>query len=113
MKYKKRIVIDIDGTICDEMPVFEKSISLPKKGSVNFIKKLFNEKYFIILYTSRGWNEYNITKYWLDKYDIKYHILLCGKPIYDIWIDDKAINFYSWDKVGKNIVFKKNKQRKK
>ena len=94
-----RIVIDMDGTICEEKPTFEKSLAQPKKGASNFIHSLKHRGHFIIIYTARGWAEYEMTYKWLKNYSIPFDVLLMGKPIYDVWIDDKAIEFVSWDKV--------------
>ena len=39
---------------------------------------------------------------WLKRYGIKYHQLIMGKPIGDIWIDDRAFQFEdNWDVIGK------------
>lgn len=99
MKLKK-IVIDIDNTICEEKTTFERCLAKPIHGSISTINQLFDSGHQIIFYTARGWAEYNMTKDWLDKHGFKYHILMCGKPIYDIWIDDRAIQFTSWNKIN-------------
>jgi len=97
----KRIVIDIDGTICEEGPSSERIFAAPKPDAVKSIKKLHSEGNFIILYTARCWSEYRITKSWMDEHDVPYDILLCGKPIYDLWIDDRAMKFNSWKDIVK------------
>lgn len=98
MNRKKTIVIDMDGTICSEEKTFEKSLASPKKNSIKNINKL-HKNFFIIIFTARGWAEYNITKEWLERNKIKFDILMCGKPIYDHWIDDRALNFEDWDEI--------------
>jgi len=101
LKPPKRIVIDLDGTICQELPTFDRSLAKPKPGAVETINKLHDAGWFIIIYTGRGWAEYKMTKYWLDAAGIKYDVLLCAKPIYDIWLDDRAICFEKWE----NLTF--------
>ena len=98
----KIIVIDIDGTICEEVPTFQKSIAKIKRNAVKNINKLYKDN-TIILYTARGWAEYKMTESWLKTNKVNYHLLMCGKPIYDIWIDDKAIQFQDWDKLLKKL----------
>ena len=98
----KRILIELDGTICDERPTFEKCLSKPIKKSKKTINKLYQDN-FIIIYTARSWNEYKMTKQWLKKHKIKHHLLMCGKPVYDIWIDDRAIMFDEWKNISKKI----------
>jgi len=100
----KKIVIDIDGTICEEKPTFEKCLAKIKPGAKEFIKKLKLDGNFIILYTARSWSEYNMTKDWLSKNNISYDLLMCGKPTYDIWIDDRAIKFLNWDSLKTDLL---------
>jgi len=94
----KIIIIDIDGTICDEVPTFQKSMAKAKPNAVKNINKLYKYN-TIVLYTARSWAEYKMTESWLKTNKIKYNLLICGKPIYDIWIDDRAIQFENWDKI--------------
>ena len=103
---KQTIIIDMDGTICSEEKTFEKSLAQPNLNAVANINKLF-ESYFIIIYTARGWLEFNITKKWLDDHNIKFDLLMCGKPIYDFWIDDRAIRFEGWEQINKQLNLKK------
>jgi len=88
MKY----CIDMDGVICDEMPTFERALAKPHLDFIETMQKLKKAGNFITIYTSRGWVEYKMTKDWLDKYEVPYDVLLLGKPIYDVWIDDRAVN---------------------
>lgn len=85
-----RIVFDLDGTLCEERPTFEKSMALPLPGMKEFVNLRKDIGDFIIIYTSRSWNEYAMTKKWLDDNGFKYDLLMCGKPVYDEWYDDKA-----------------------
>ena len=38
-------------------------------------------------------NGLKLTKYQLNKWKLKYHKLIMGKPSYDIFIDDKNLSF--------------------
>ena len=98
-----RIVIDIDGTICEEMSTFERALAKPKKGAIISVRKLKNQGHFIILYTARGWAEYEMTHFWLTNCGIPFDVLLMGKPIYDIWIDDRALEFTNWDDINERL----------
>lgn len=103
MKHKSQtIVIDMDGTICTEEKTFEKSLAKPQQDSINYVNALYS-KYNIIIYTARSWSERKMTEQWLQTHNIKYDTLMCGKPIYDYWIDDRAIGFTSWKEVAKKI----------
>tara|TARA_R100000008_G_C3546107_1_gene147650 strand:- start:516 stop:830 length:315 start_codon:yes stop_codon:yes gene_type:complete len=95
-----RYCFDIDGTICSTNCHYEKA--KPYKEVINKINSLYNSDEYIILYTSRGtgsgidWKEF--TKKQLKHWGVKYHELLLGKPQYDIFVDDRAINNEEWYK---------------
>jgi histidinol phosphatase-like enzyme len=92
----KKYVFDLDGTICNEMPTFEKSLAIPDKDVVDKVNELYYAGNFITIYTARGWAEYNMTKKWLETNNVNHNLLICGKPIYDVWVDDKACNIKDW-----------------
>lgn len=99
MKY----VIDIDGTVAEELPTFQRCLAKPLPGAVESINKLYDNGHKIIFYSARSWNEYEATEDWLKRYGFKYHQLILGKPAGDFWIDDRAIKFTGWEKVNKEI----------
>ena len=94
----KIIAIDIDGTLCTEERTFERPLAKPLPYAKEALELLKSNGNTIILWTSRGWEQYKITKAWLDKHGFMYDILLMGKPIVDIIIDDRARRFVGWDK---------------
>ena len=87
-----KIVFDIDGTLCEELPTFEKSLARPIDKMINLINECYRSGQFIILYTARSWSEYKMTEMWLKQNGVLYSLLLCGKPTYDLWVDDRSIN---------------------
>lgn len=98
MRISKVIFIDIDGTICTEEKTFERPLAKPLPKAKEKVNELFKQGHTIILWTSRGWEQYNVTKHWLDAHGFKYHQLFMGKPIASIFIDDRAVKFEGWDK---------------
>jgi uncharacterized HAD superfamily protein len=103
-----QIIIDLDGTICTEEKTFSRSLSKPLEGAIESINQLHNEGHTIIIYSARSWQEYEMTSHWLSLHKVKYDQLVMGKPIGDIWIDDRAIEFTDWADVKKKIgIFKK------
>jgi predicted phosphatase len=47
---------------------------------------------------------------WLKINNVKYHQLMMGKPIGDLWIDDRALNFNNnWEQIAEVINSKKKK----
>jgi hypothetical protein len=88
-------IIDIDNTICKtNASLYEGSRPYPEK--IKKINQLYGDGHKIIYWTARGsssgldWSE--LTKKQLKSWGCKYHELRLGKPSYDIWVDDKAIN---------------------
>ena len=98
-----QIIIDIDGTICTEERTYSRSMAKPLTNAVNSVNNLYDRGHTVILYSARAWVEYEMTIDWLKKNGFKYHQLILGKPIGDIWIDDRAITFNGWDKI-KNLL---------
>lgn len=101
---KRIICFDLDNVIClTKNNNYNKSI--PYKKKINFINKLYEKNYYIKIFTSRfmGRNKesikkakkqgYNFTKKQLNKWGLKYHKLIFGKPSYDLFVDDKAVFF--------------------
>lgn len=95
-----KIIIDLDGVICSEEKTFERSLSKPLPNASNIINQLYDNGHDIIIYTGRSWSEEKMTKNWLSINNIKYHSLIMGKIIGDVWIDDRAIHFENWDKIS-------------
>lgn len=91
MKY----IIDIDGTIChDSHGDYVHAVPFAKR--IQHFNKLYDQGNEIHYWTARGsrsgkdWSE--LTRKQLEIWGVKYHSLQLGKPVYDIWIDDKAQN---------------------
>ena len=103
-----KLIIDLDGTICEEKNFFEKSSAKVNINAKKIIDKLKLEGNTIIIYSARPWNQYEMTKKWLFKNKIKFDQLLLGKPIGDYWIDDRAIKYTDWKKIYAKL--KKNKK---
>lgn len=97
----------MDGTICTEMRQFSRCLAVPKDGAIETVNKLYDAGNIIIIYSSRTWVEYEMTVDWLRKYGVKYHQLFMGKPIGDVWIDDRAITCKdNWDEIASKLLKK-------
>lgn len=104
-----QIIIDLDGTICTEEKTYSRSLAKPKEGAAAAINNLYAEGHTILIYSARTWMEFEMTSDWLKKHKIKYHQLILGKPVGDIWIDDRAIQFDNWKTVSEKLKRKKKK----
>ena len=99
----KRIIVDVDETLCY---VINRDFAnaIPIKEVIEKVNEYYDNGYEIIISTARGQNScktpkemqdkyYDVTKKWLDKAGVKYHKLEIGyKQNADLYVDDKAIN---------------------
>ncbi len=92
------IYVDIDDTICyynDINASLNYNNAIPYFDRIEKINKLYNEGNTIVYWTARGTKTgidwYNITLKQLNKWGCKYNELKMGKPVYDLFIDDKNI----------------------
>lgn len=79
----KNFLIDIDGTICDDVPNEEPermSIVEPYPDALEICNKWYDEGHVITFFTSRTEEHREITEEWLKRHGFKYHGLLVGKP---------------------------------
>jgi len=91
----KIIYVDIDGTICTNTNG-KYEHAKPIRNNIERINELFDEENTIIYWTARGsktgldWLD--LTKQQLKEWGVKHHEVKLGKPHYDLFICDKAIN---------------------
>jgi len=79
----KNYLIDIDGTICDDIPNEEPermATCAVYPDALEIINKWYDEGHIITFFTSRTEEHRSITEEWLKKHRFKYHGMLMGKP---------------------------------
>lgn len=79
----KNYLIDIDGTICDDIPNEEPERMLTAQVYPDALKTLnnwYDQGHIICFFTSRTEEHRGYTETWLKKHGFKYHSLLMGKP---------------------------------
>jgi uncharacterized HAD superfamily protein len=79
----KNYLIDIDGTICDDIPNEEPERMVDAQlypDALEILNKWFDEGHIITFFTSRVEEHRQVTEQWLNKHGFKYHGLLMGKP---------------------------------
>ena len=93
----KVFLIDIDGTICDDIPNEDSHLyhsAKPFPDALRIINKWYNEGDIITFFTARESKDREVTEKWLEKNGFKYHGLVMDKPrikegqTYH-WIDNK------------------------
>jgi len=79
----KNYLIDIDGTITDDVPNEEPermSTCMPYLDALEILNKWYEEGHIITFFTSRTEEHRIITEEWLNRHGFKYHGMLMGKP---------------------------------
>ena len=79
----KNYLIDIDGTICDDIPNEEPERMATAKiypDALETLNKWYDEGHLICFFTSRVEAHREVTEQWLKSNGFKYHSLLMGKP---------------------------------
>jgi hypothetical protein len=88
--------VDIDETICIYEGDRNYPDAIPIRENIKKINNLYDEGHTIVYWTARGsvtkidWRD--LTKRQLDNWGAKHTELRLGKPHYDLFICDKAIN---------------------
>lgn len=122
-----RICVDLDGVICrlrepgQDYPDLE-----PVPGAKEKLQELRAAGHYIILNTARHMKTCQgnvglvvarkgaITLKWLADHGIEYDEIYFGKPHADIYLDDNAVRFESWDDIagdGSSMPLSAEKQK--
>ena len=100
---KKRVyLIDIDGTICDDIKNEDSHLYLsakPYDGAIEQVNKLFDEGNQIVFFTAREYKDKGITLSWLWKHGFKFNDLITDKPRCS---DDEE---YVWSEIEEKKLF--------
>ena len=92
-------LIDIDGTICEDIKNEDSHLYQTAKvypEALKVINKWYNEGNVITFFTARESKDRSVTEEWLLKHEFKYHGLVMDKPrIQDdqeyVWIDNRKV----------------------
>ena len=103
-----RIVIDLDGVICELKKPNETYLDVkPNQGVISKMREWSKDGHYLIIYTGRHMRTCNgnvsevikkigpVTTEWLKKWDVPFDEIHYGKPYGDVYIDDLAITFSS------------------
>ena len=96
IKFKSKIVCDIDETIAWSPEDRDYTKSKPLLNRIAKMNRLFDEGHEIIYHTSRGTktggNWFWVTLNQLQEWGCRFHELRMWKPPVDTFIDDKNVN---------------------
>ncbi len=92
----KNYLIDIDGTITDDIPNEEPERMAncePYDDALEICNKWYNEGHIITFFSSRTDKHREVTETWLKRHGFKYHALLLNKPRggHYHWIDNHIV----------------------
>jgi uncharacterized HAD superfamily protein len=108
-KDQKNILIDIDGTVSDDIPNEQEHLfpyAKVLKDSVDSVNKLYDDNHIITFFTARREKDREVTEKWLNDNGFKYHSLLMNKPRGGnyIWIDNLSVNGILYKDNWTNII---------
>lgn len=119
-----RISIDLDGTICPvKQPEQDYSDLEPLPHAAERIRELRKAGHYIVIQTARNMatcggnlgrvikNVGLITLEWLEKNGIEYDEIYFGKPNAEVYLDDRAVRFFSWTDVTENNLKEAARER--
>ncbi len=98
----KNYLIDIDGTICDDIPNEEPERMVYAKvypEALETLNRWYDQGHIITFFTSRLEEHRSVTEKWLNDHGFKYHGLLMDKPRggnYH-WIDNHIVRATRYD----------------
>ena len=107
----KNYLIDIDGTICDDIPNEEPERMATAKlypDALEILNNWYEEGHYITFFTSRSEDHRKVTEEWLKKNGFRYHGLLMGKPRggnYH-WVDNHIVRATRFDGKFTDLVEK-------
>ena len=108
----KNYLIDIDGTICDDIPNEEPERMSTAKlfpDALETLNKWYDEGNVICFFTSRTEEHRKVTEQWLKNNGFKYHSLVMGKPRggnYH-WIDNHLVKATRYNGKFTDLIDKK------
>ena len=107
----KNYLIDIDGTIGDDIPNEEPWRMKDAKiypDALEMTNKWYDEGHVICFFTSRTEEHREVTEKWLNKNGFKYHDIIFGKPRggnYH-WIDNHVVRATRFNSKFTDLVIK-------
>jgi len=108
----KNYMIDIDGTICDDIPNEEPERMATAElypDALETINNWHKAGHIITFFTSRVEEHREVTEKWLDKHGFNYHGILMGKPRggnYH-WIDNHIVRATRYEGTFSDLIEEK------
>ncbi|MDX1445151.1 phosphoheptose isomerase [Lishizhenia sp.] len=110
----KNYLIEIDGTVCDDIPNEEPERMATAKvypDALETLNKWFDQGHIITFFTSRLEEHREVTEAWLKEHGFKYHGIMFGKPRggnYH-WVDNHIVRATRFEGKFTDLVDKETK----
>ena len=107
----KNYLIDIDGTVCEDIPNEEPERMVTANlypDALETLNKWYKQGHYVTFFTSRVEEHRVVTEVWLKENGFKYHGLLMGKPRggnYH-WVDNHIVRATRFDGKFTDLVEK-------
>jgi len=105
----KNLMIDIDGTICEDIPNEEPERMITAKSfpdAMEVCNQWYDEGHIICFFTSRTDAHREYTEKWLKEKGFKYHGIIFNKPRGGnyVWIDNHEVKTLQYTGSFKELV---------
>lgn len=92
--------VDIDRTLCTFDIEDGRKKATPNRKVIAKVNELYQDGAEIIIWTSRNnisrTDQTEFTRKQLKEWGVKYHKLEMDKPLFDLFVDDRAVNVKHW-----------------
>lgn len=103
----KWAALDLDGTLAQGIWTPEdptRQIGPPIRANVVKLNHLVADGWKIAIHTSRPWADYETIEWWLEFHRIIWHVIVCGKLLAGVYVDDRAVHESEADWSGGRTV---------
>lgn len=87
------VAVDLDKTVADNSGFPEFKLTAPTHGAKEALDKLTANGWKIIIHTARAWENYEEIEVFLNKYEIPFRRIVCGKLLAKYYVDDRGVEF--------------------
>lgn len=88
--------MDFDKTIAHNTGHPNFTPTTPIDDVKEVLDELTRRGWKITVETARSWADYKIVEDFMEKHDLPFRRIICGKPLFHFRFDDRAKQFVSW-----------------
>lgn len=100
------VAFDLDGTLCSECSDY--ADAEPIKKMIDVVNEVYDKGGTVYIFTGRHMMSEQVTRRWLDNNGVKRHCVFYGKPVADIYVDDRAVSYDGNHNSVRNIINEKS-----